>query len=199
MGDRDPPQITSCKLNSMTKITFKPDLERFGMTHFNNDIISLMTKRVYDIAGTTSGVRVTLNGEPIGIRSFSKYCELYIKDPTKPKIFEKVNDRWEVCISVSDGEFQQVSFVNSICTTKGGTHVNHVVSKLAKAIGEAVAKKNKGGAPVKPAQVKNHLWVFVNCLIENPAFDSQTKETLQTPVKDFGSECKLSEEILKKG
>ena len=24
-------------------------------------------------------------------------------------------------------------------------------------------------------QVKGHIWVFVNCLIENPAFDSQTK------------------------
>lgn len=27
-------------------------------------------------------------------------------------------------------------------------------------------------------EVRNHLWVFINCLIENPAFDSQTKEPL---------------------
>jgi hypothetical protein len=33
---------------------------------------------------------------------------------------------------------------------------------------------------VKGHQIKNHLSVFVNALIENPAFDSQTKETLTT-------------------
>ncbi|XP_062109563.1 DNA topoisomerase 2-like [Humulus lupulus] len=37
------------------------------------------------------------------------------------EITEKVNDRWEVCVSLSDGQFQQVSFVNSIATIKGGT------------------------------------------------------------------------------
>jgi DNA topoisomerase II len=50
---------------------------------------------------------------------------------------------------------------------------------------------------VKPAQVKNHMWVFVNSLIENPAFDSQTKETLTLPAKNFGSKCELSEKFLK--
>jgi DNA topoisomerase-2 len=33
---------------------------------------------------------------------------------------------------------------------------------------------------VKGHQIKNHLTVYVNSLIENPAFDSQTKETLTT-------------------
>ena len=101
------------------------------------------------------------------ITNFQKYCELYLKDDSKPKIFEQVNDRWSVCVSISDsGEFQQVSFVNSICTIRGGTHVNHVALKLQKAIGEVVAKKNKA-APVTPAQIKNHLFIFVNSLIGN--------------------------------
>ena len=30
--------------------------------------------------------------------------------------FEKVNERWEVGVGISDGQFQQVSFVNGICT-----------------------------------------------------------------------------------
>ena len=37
---------------------------------------------------------------------------------------------------------------------------------------ESINKKNKN-ANVKDFMVKNHLWVFVNCQIENPAFDSQ--------------------------
>ena len=90
----------------------------------------------------------------------------------------------------------QVSFVNSICTIKGGQHVNHVTDQLVEAILKAVQKKNKGVA-VKPHHVKNHLSVFVNCLIENPAFDSQTKETLTTRAKSFGSTCSLDDKFLK--
>jgi DNA topoisomerase-2 len=54
-----------------------------------------------------------------------------------------VNERWEICISISDGEPQQVSFVNSICTIRGGTHVTHASNAFVKAIMEAVEKKNK--------------------------------------------------------
>ena len=50
---------------------------------------------------------------------------------------------------------------------------------------------------MKPHQIKSNLWVFVNCLIENPAFDSQTKETLKTQPSGFGSKCELSEKFLK--
>jgi DNA gyrase/topoisomerase IV subunit B len=41
-----------------------------------------------------------------------------------------------------------------------------------RALTEKINKKNKH-ANVKPFMVKNHLWVFLNCNIENPAFDSQ--------------------------
>lgn len=46
-------------------------------------------------------------------------------------------------------------------------------------------------------QVKNHMWVFVNCLIENPTFDSQTKETMTLQSKSFGSKCELSDKFTK--
>lgn len=40
--------------------------------------------------------------------------------------------------------------------------------------------------------------MFVNAQIENPAFNSQTKETLTTPHRSFGSKCELSDGFLKK-
>ena len=61
-----------------------------------------------------------------------------------------------------------------------------------------VHKKNKN-ANLKAHTVKNYLWVFVNALIDNPAFDSQTKETLTLCQSSFGSKCELSQEFLKKG
>ena len=98
---------------------------------------------------------------------------------------------------MSDKGFQQMSFVNSIATTKGGRHVDHVVDLVVKSIIETIKKKNKTGFNIKPFQIKNHLWLFINCLIVNPTFDSQTKETMTLMAKDFGSKCVLSENFQK--
>ena len=89
-------------------------------------------------------------------------------------------------VSISDGEFRQVSFVNSICTSRGGTHVNFITDQLVEKIQEKLLKKDKK-LNVKPFQIKAHLWIFVNALIENPTFDSQTKETLTLKKSQFGS------------
>ena len=45
--------------------------------------------------------------------------------------------------------------------------------------------------------VRRQLWVFVNCLIENPSFDSQTKETLTTRPTAFGSTVEVAEKMIK--
>jgi DNA topoisomerase-2 len=45
--------------------------------------------------------------------------------------------------------------------------------------------------------VKANLWVFVNSSIVNPAFDSQTKETLNTKKANFGSTFELTEKFMK--
>jgi DNA topoisomerase II len=47
-------------------------------------------------------------------------------------VIERVGARWEVCVAATEGQFQQVSFVNSVCTIKGGTHVNAVVDQVCK-------------------------------------------------------------------
>ena len=178
--------------------------------------------------------------------------------------FEKVNERWEVGVGLSDGTFQQVSFVNSICTMKGGCHVAYIADQIATRLAavsvhcyyiplvlcryyvrtccysvytaiirmfmnpyifvhhihytpslyvpytytltqpihtytihiQIVKKKNKG-VEVKPSNIKNHLSIYVNALITNPAFDSQTKETLTTKAVNFGSTCMISEKLFK--
>ena len=62
--------------------------------------------------------------------------------------------------------------MNSIATSKGGTHVNCVLDQIVTKLVAVVKKKNKGEV-VKPSYIKQHLFVFVSALIENPAFDSQ--------------------------
>ncbi|PUU80747.1 DNA topoisomerase [Tuber borchii] len=58
-------------------------------------------------------------------------------------------------------------------------------------------KQNKSGAAVKNVHMRNHFFIFVNCLIENPAFTSQTKEQLTTRSSAFGSKCCLSDTFFK--
>ena len=203
MSVKNPPQIKDCKASdNWTSITFRPDLERFGMEILEEDIVSLMRKRVYDMAGILGKtVKVYFNGEKLPVKDFQSYVDMYLGPRTGEgavsRVYEKFSDRWEVCIAASDGQFNQVSFANAICTNKGGTHVNYIADQAVKYLCETLSKKHKQ-AGVKPFMVKNYLWVFVNCLVENPAFDSQTKDTLTLRASAFGSKCQLSDPFLKK-
>ncbi|XP_058818092.1 DNA topoisomerase 2 [Topomyia yanbarensis] len=185
-----------------TKITFSPDLKKFKMEKLDDDIVGLMSRRAFDVAASTRGVSVFLNGKKLPVKTFKDYIDLYIKDqqddigaPVKV-CYENANERWEVAVTLSDRGFQQVSFVNSIATTKGGRHVDYVTDMIVKQLIEVLKKKNKGGVNIKPFQVKNHMWVFLNCLIVNPTFDSQTKENMTLQSKSFGSKCTLSEKFI---
>ncbi|XP_052758891.1 DNA topoisomerase 2 isoform X2 [Galleria mellonella] len=190
------------KDDDFTKVTFSPDLAKFKMEKLEDDIVALMKRRAYDVAASSQGVKVYLNGERLKINKFKDYVDLYIKgkedengQPLKV-VYEKVNERWEVALTLSDSGFQQVSFVNSIATTKGGKHVDTVSDSVVKSIQEVLKKKNKGGVNIKPSQIKYHMWMFINCLIVNPTFDSQTKENMTLQAKSFGSKCNFSEKFI---
>lgn len=202
MSKTKDPTIVPFKGTDFTCITFYPDLSKFKMTVLEKDIVAIMTRRAFDIAGCARGVKVFLNGNRLLIKNFKEYIELYSKDKlddngdTLKIIHEIVSERWEVAVTMSSSGYQQVSFVNSIATTKGGRHVDYITDQLTKKIAEVISKKNKGGKDVKPFQIKSHLWVFVNCLIENPTFDSQTKENMTLQIKNFGSKCQLTEKFI---
>ena len=209
MSKTGPAEITTTAGDDFTKVTFLPDFAKFGMAGMDDDFEALVKRRVYDLAGTCKGVAVKLNGSRLPVRDFKRYMEMYTKAIKKERGEEAANDksdilrespdpRWEIGFAVSDGSFQQVSFVNSIATTSGGTHVNYIADQICTKLAEIVKKKNKGGAVLKINQIRNHIFIFVNCLIVNPAFTSQTKEQLTTKVSKFGSTCHVSDDFLKK-
>ena len=82
---------------------------------------------------------------------------------------------WQiVACSSSDDIFKQVSFVNGINTTRGGTHVDYVADQIKNKVIDFLKKKKK--IEIKPQIVKNQLRLFVNASkIINPVFDSQTQ------------------------
>ncbi|KAI9674189.1 MAG: DNA topoisomerase 2 [Caeruleum heppii] len=205
-------KITSNKSDDYTKVTFTPDFTKFGMDGMDDDFEALVKRRVYDMAGTNKGVKVFLNGEKVKIRDFKQYMEMYVKAINKGKaelgtvepstmtiLTEQPDVRWEIGFAVSDGSFQQVSFVNSIATTSGGTHVNYIGDQIVNKLADIIKKrKDKTGVILKNNQIRNYMFLFVNCLVVNPAFTSQTKEQLTTKASQFGSKCTVTEEFMKK-
>ncbi|CAI2198167.1 7477_t:CDS:2, partial [Funneliformis geosporum] len=61
--------------NDYTLVKFKPDFQKFKMSRFDDDIIGLIKKRVYDLAGSVGNVNVFLNDEQIDINNFKEYIQ----------------------------------------------------------------------------------------------------------------------------
>lgn len=200
LEDISAPEITDSNgALPYTMITFCPDLQRFGLESMTDDVVALFRKRVYDASGWLAGVNVFYNNEKLPIRDFNQYVDMYLGPRGKEgrkRVSVKVNDRWELCATVSeDHEFQQVSLVNGIITTKGGRHVNYVADQISRKLAKEIStEKNK----ISHKVVRSNLWLFLRCVIENPSFDSQTKEALTSQVSKFGSKCDIKDDDIKK-
>ena len=192
------PKITDYSGEPYTKVTWTTDFERFGIQKYSVDMINLMIRRVYDIAGITDNcVSVYLNKKKLKIKSFLDYSKMYISDNTI--CYEEITDNniiWKIGICLSDTDkFEQVSFVNGISTPKGGKHVDMISKQLTSGLKKLIDKKCKRN--INETYIKNYLRIFVDTLIVNPSFDSQTKERLITPQSKFGSKPMISNKLLK--
>ncbi len=110
------------------RVTFWPDWARFGLPGLTDDIISLLSKRVHDMAGILrKKLKVMLNGEILPIHKFEDYTSFYfpvegeedrgseVKDaggdehrqarPRRKIVHQIVNDRWGLFV------FPSVAFV----------------------------------------------------------------------------------------
>jgi DNA topoisomerase-2 len=194
------PKITKCsKTKPYTKITFKPDYKRLGIDGLTTDVVSLLKKRIYDVAAVTDkNIKVKYNGQNIPVKNFQQYIDLYIgpKD-SAPRVYEESCDRWEYAVALTpSNEFTQISFVNGIHTSKGGKHVEYILNQITRKLVEYIEKKKK--VKVNPNSIKEQLILFLRCDIENPAFDSQTKDFMNTPSSKFGSKCEVSDKFIEK-
>ena len=190
------PVITKCKTKPYTKITFKPDYARLGLNGLSPDVIALLKKRVYDISALTDKtLKVKYNSTLIPIKNFQQYIDLYIG--SEKRVYEEGNDRWEYAVALSPShEFVQVSFVNGIHTAKGGKHIDYILGQITRKLCDYIEKKKK--VKVNPNSIKEQLILFLRCDIENPAFDSQTKDFMNTPSSKFGSNCSVTDKFIEK-
>ena len=182
------------------KISYEPDLSRFpGFNH--EHMLRVLHTRVIELAALAGkDVKVSYNGFTVPVNTFDKFTKLFVKEDSNIA-YEKCGERWEIAAVLArnlfddDGmpEEMHVSFVNGINTRRGGKHVEKAVGVVLGDFCELAGKKK---VAIKPAQLKDSVIFFINATIVNPAFDSQTKETLTTPASKFGSVFKTDGKIV---
>lgn len=191
-----PPKIEKYTGKPYTQVKWMPDYEKFGLKDgLSEGMYSLLSRRVYDIAGITSKkLNVTLEKKMINIKSFEQYVNNYIGKEAR---VVQEEERWTIVVTNSPfDEYSQVSFVNGISTGKGGKHVEYILNQITKKMINYIQKKKK--ITVKAVTIKEQLMIFVNCMIENPSFDSQTKDYMNTPVSKFGSKFEVNDKLIDK-
>ena len=191
MREREKPVVKRAKKRiRFTEISYTADFKQFGLKGLDTNHIELMKKRCIDLAACNPLLKIKFNGKRFSYPSFSAYCRLYV-----PDVIYEGSERWKIAIGTSGGSMQQISFVNGVETKDGGTHVDFVSNQVIDAVRTRLKKKHK--VDLRPAEIKNHMFVFVNTDIVNSSFSSQTKEKLITDPRDFGSKHELSEKFLK--
>ena len=95
-----------------------------------------MTKRAYDLAVCIPEVLIVLyhlNDTKIDCKSLRQIRKLLFgESPQDNPTYERVSSRWEIVTLNPFQSFEQVSFVNGICTYRGGKHVDYVLNQVVK-------------------------------------------------------------------
>lgn len=202
------PIITKKKQKPYISLSFKPDISLFydkdnihgKQEGFEDELYNLLLTRVYDIAGTTpknisiylTQKHISDEPEKIAIRTFKDYVNLFIppNNQDSTKIGHFINDRWEVVLMKNPLPNKAfVSFVNNINTYLGGEHVKYIYSQVINFLRKKIPSIDK-------RRVQNSVFAFVRSTIEDPSFQSQSKATLSSSVKSFGSTCELPPKCL---
>jgi len=182
---------------SFTKVSYKPDFERFSMEGIDEVTMSILVKRVFDIAAYNPSLRVSFNGRVIPVRAFRDYIKMFVKDDADI-YYEKINDEWEIDITESPVDaFTQVSMVNGISTILGGTHVNYTSNMIVNSVKSQLSKGSKD-VNIRVNDIKNKILLFISCKLPNPVFNSQTKEELTMKLNGLAKEVNLNDSLLKR-
>ena len=192
MSYKSDPEIENSKKNEHhTEIVFNLDWDRFetNTEDWFEDFCKILEKRCIDAAIANPGLEVTfseMNGKDsiyksvYKFKNFKEYIELYkyyidIEDSIS---FE---DDYKRVYVYPDGNIN-VGFVNGAECSKG-THIKELHGFINNKVSEFLKKKNK--IDVTPRQIDGKYSMFCELTVSNPAYSSQTKQELTTPVNKF--------------
>ncbi|MGZ6240708.1 MAG: toprim domain-containing protein, partial [Syntrophales bacterium] len=175
-----------------TKVTFKPDDEIFEEVEFSFDVLS---NRLRELAFLNKGLKIMLTDERDGkkseffykggIVSFVEYINRNKGVLHKKPIYfegEKEDCYVEVALQYNDTYAEGIfSYVNSINTTEGGTHLSGFKSALTRVINNYAANNNlvkNGKDSIRGEDVREGLSCVISVKLKEPQFEGQTKTKL---------------------
>jgi len=177
-----------------TKITFKPDPTIFETVEFDYDVLN---HRLRELAFLNRGITITINDERTddsetfcyegGVREFVSYLiagkEPVHKDVIYLQSTDTVNKvEVEVGLQYTLSYSENVlTFVNSVNTREGGTHLEGFRTALTRTINTTARKNNllKGiSTPLQGNDVREGLNAVISIKIAEPQFEGQTKMRL---------------------
>jgi DNA topoisomerase-2 len=190
------PQVTAPlkKDRQGVLVEFTPDYRYFNVDGLDADTLGLLRRRVHDIAGTT-GVTMKLDGRRFRFKAFGDYVKLF--HPQASIVLQSQQGRWQVVVVQKPPNeiWPALQFVNNVHTSAGGTHVRSIQTLVTRAVADKLKKTAKTGA-VPSRLIEDHYSVLVSCLVDNPTFGSQGKDTLTLPASQFGSQWELDDKLL---
>lgn len=174
----------SDKKSHGTVTTFKLDMSRFDVDSFTDDFKSIVLTRCIEAAAANIGLNVTccINGNSYNFcfKSIKEYIELF-RDYLSLKDVIEYKDANKTVYIYPDGNIN-IGFVNGASCNKG-THIKELHSIVNTAVVEFLNKKDK--IELTPRNVEGNYSMFCDVTVSNPAYSSQTKEELTTPVNKF--------------
>lgn len=185
------------------------DMSRFDCANIDNDFCAAVMTRCANAAAANLGLTVTYADDDTEERVF-KFSSLKEYGVSLYNIIKeenlivsyKDNDK-EFIIYPDDntgtGKSANIGFVNG-AECSFGTHVRAIRNEINNCLVSILKKKHK--IEVTPRQCDQAYIVFCSFTIANPAYDSQTKDTLTTPVNKFYKEANkqfsIPDSIIKK-
>jgi DNA gyrase subunit B len=178
---------------SGTTISFVPDETIFETVTFDYDVLA---HRMRELAFLNSGLSISIRDERSGDEDH--YCyeggiAEFVRhlNESAEKIHENIisfdrkdeENRTEVEVAfqyTNTFKEQVYTFVNSVNTREGGTHLEGFRSAITRAINNSAKKGNllKNGASVRGDDVREGLNAVISIKIANPQFEGQTKMRL---------------------
>ena len=185
-------EVKICK-EHFTESTFSVDFSRFECgNEFSDNFITIIEKRCIDAAAANIGLVVKFkytDGKKVlrdvewHFKTFDEYIELYSDYVDISEVLQFKDNIMQVWVFPDNGI--NVGFVNGAECSKG-THINAVRKEINNAIAAHLLSKEK--IEITPKNVDGKYSMFCTFHVNNPSYDSQTKETLTTPVERFSSD-----------
>lgn len=198
-------KIKVCKQH-FTEINFKIDFSKFECgNEFSDDFVSIIEKRCIDAAASNIGLKIKFkytDGKKIirtsewKFKSFDEYLKLYSNYIDLNEKITFKDDIMDIYIFPETG--LNVTFVNGAECSKG-THVKAVRELINSFISDYM--KTKENIEISNKNIDNKYSLFGLFKINNPTYDSQTKDQLTNQVDKFSVnpkyKLKLSDSFLK--